>query len=88
MPIQDQIIVYNFMAQNLNALNHVEHELRTQITRSPNVLKSAELERVKHDIEIIAKEVQSMHKDIFETLEDELGVEFKYLLKKKVNGSK
>lgn len=84
----DAIIRYNFLAQNLNALMQAENQLGDQVARTANILKSAELERVKHDIGLISKEVSKLHAEIFSDLQDEIGHEFKYLIKKKINGAK
>lgn len=84
----EKIIRYNFLAQNLNALGQAQRGVIQHPKDTTNVLKMAEVERIKNDTNILAKELESMHREIFEDLEDELGCSFKYLLKKPINGMK
>jgi len=80
----DTIIEYNFLAQNLNALNAQSLRLGPEVVKTGNILKSAELNRIKHDMEILTKAVSKLHTEIFTDLQDELGEEFQFLLRKKV----
>lgn len=76
----DKIIRYNFLAQNLYSLKDNENRIRQALLRNPNILKAAEADRINHDAKILEKELQRLHRDVFEDLQDELGCEFKFLL--------
>jgi hypothetical protein len=96
----ESIIRYNFLAQNLNALqgmaNSLTHERNVKAIETKKTIDFKKTARIReidellplvnNDVSLISKEVNTLHIELFSDLQDELGHEFKYLIKKPING--
>ena len=73
-----------YLQSQYSALHRRAKEIRHELTKNPqHVMLTAELERVKHDTQIISALLNNVQGEMLATLENELGVKFQWLKRQK-----